>query len=63
MEHMLRSGLIALRLADAAVLDKSARSVVYYANLVAWIGCHADSHRSRQRSATTSNSRRDTTPG
>ncbi|HEX7262659.1 MAG TPA: HD domain-containing phosphohydrolase [Candidatus Dormibacteraeota bacterium] len=45
MEHMLRSGLIALRLADAAGLDESARSVVYYANLVAWIGCHADSHQ------------------
>ena len=45
MEHMLRSGLIALRLADAAGLDQADRSIVYYANLVAWIGCHADSHQ------------------
>jgi HD-GYP domain-containing protein (c-di-GMP phosphodiesterase class II) len=45
MEHVLRSGLIALRLAEAAGLDKAGRSVVYYANLVAWIGCHADSHQ------------------
>ena len=43
MEHMLGSGLIANRLAEAAGLDPAARSSVYYANLVAWIGCHADS--------------------
>jgi hypothetical protein len=45
MEHMLRSCLIALRLADAVGLDPARRSVVYYADLVAWIGCHADSHQ------------------
>jgi HD-GYP domain-containing protein (c-di-GMP phosphodiesterase class II) len=44
MEHMLRSCLIALRLADAIGLDQARRPVVYYADLVAWIGCHADSH-------------------
>jgi HD-GYP domain-containing protein (c-di-GMP phosphodiesterase class II) len=45
MEHMLRSCLIALRLAEAAGLDRPARAVVFYTNLVAWIGCHADSHQ------------------
>ena len=45
MEHMLRSCLIALRLAEAAGMDRAERSVVFYANLLAWIGCHADSHQ------------------
>lgn len=44
MEHMLRSSLIAARLADRLGLDERQRAVVYHANLVAWIGCHADSH-------------------
>jgi HD-GYP domain-containing protein (c-di-GMP phosphodiesterase class II)/DNA-binding CsgD family transcriptional regulator len=44
MEHMLRSCLIALRLAEAAGMDAATRAVVYYADLVAWIGCHADSY-------------------
>jgi HD-GYP domain-containing protein (c-di-GMP phosphodiesterase class II) len=44
MEHMLRSALIATELADRMGLDDHQRGVVYYANLVAWIGCHADSH-------------------
>ena len=35
----------ALRLAEAAGLDRPARAVVFYTNLVAWIGCHADSHQ------------------
>jgi hypothetical protein len=44
MEHMLRSSLIATRLADRLGLGEQQRGVVFYANLVAWIGCHADSH-------------------
>lgn len=44
MEHMLRSALIATRLADQVGLDRERRGTVFYANLVAWIGCHADSH-------------------
>jgi HD-GYP domain-containing protein (c-di-GMP phosphodiesterase class II)/DNA-binding CsgD family transcriptional regulator len=44
MEHMLRSALIATRLADQLELDERQRGTVFYANLVAWIGCHADSH-------------------
>ena len=44
MEHMLRSSLIAARIADRMGLDAQQRATVYYANLVGWIGCHADSH-------------------
>ncbi|EWM09957.1 transcriptional regulator, LuxR family [Kutzneria sp. 744] len=44
MEHMLRSALIATRLADRLGLDDTQRGTAFYANLVAWIGCHADSH-------------------
>ncbi len=44
MEHMLRASLIATRIADLMGLDAQQRATVYYANLVGWIGCHADSH-------------------
>lgn len=44
MEHMLRSSLIATRLAERMGLDAQQRATVYYANLLGWIGCHADSH-------------------
>jgi HD-GYP domain-containing protein (c-di-GMP phosphodiesterase class II) len=44
MEHMLRSSLIAARIAERMDLDAQQRATVYYANLVGWIGCHADSH-------------------
>ena len=44
MEHMLRSSLIATRIAERMGLDAQQRATAYYANLVGWIGCHADSH-------------------
>lgn len=44
MEHMLRSSLIATRIAERMGLDAQQRGTVYYANLVGWVGCHADSH-------------------
>lgn len=44
MEHMLRSSLLAAILADELKLSKEQRATIYYANLVLWIGCHADSH-------------------
>ncbi|HTI23679.1 MAG TPA: HD domain-containing phosphohydrolase [Kutzneria sp.] len=44
MEHMLRAALIATRLADRLGLDDTQRGTAFYATLVAWIGCHADSH-------------------
>ena len=54
MEHMLRSSLIATRIAERMGLDAQQRATVYYANLVGWIGCHADSHELSALSATTS---------
>ena len=42
-EHMLASATIACRLADRLGLDAEQRGTVYYATLVMWIGCHADS--------------------
>ena len=44
MEHVLRQCVIALGLAECFGLDESERSVVYYVALLAWVGCHADSH-------------------
>lgn len=43
-EHMLRSALIATRLADRLGLSRQQRDPTYYATLIMWIGCHADSH-------------------
>ncbi len=42
-EHMLRSATIACRLSDRLGLGPERRGTVYYATLVMWIGCHADS--------------------
>lgn len=44
MEHVLRSSLLASMLADELELSEEQRATTYYANLVLWIGCHADSH-------------------
>ena len=43
-EHMLRSALIATRIADRLGLSTDDRECTYYATLIMWIGCHADSH-------------------
>ncbi|MGE2718388.1 HD domain-containing phosphohydrolase [Mycolicibacterium celeriflavum] len=43
-EHMLRSALIATRLAERLNLTAQQRDCIYYATLIMWIGCHADSH-------------------
>ena len=43
MEHMLRATLLGLRIADRAGIGQAGRGRIYYANLLAWIGCHADS--------------------
>ncbi|MBD1318012.1 HD domain-containing phosphohydrolase [Gordonia hankookensis] len=42
-EHMLRSAVIACRLSDRLGLDRTQRDTTYYATLLMWIGCHADS--------------------
>lgn len=43
-EHMLRSALIATRIADRLGLGAQQRDSIYYTTLIMWIGCHADSH-------------------
>lgn len=48
MEHMLRSSLIATGLAGRLGLDEQVRGTVYYATLVTWIGCTADSREVAQ---------------
>lgn len=47
-EHMLRSAVIAGRIADRLGLSRRDRDCVYYATLIMWIGCHADSHEYAQ---------------
>ena len=42
MEHALRQCLISMRLAQQLGLDEADRGVVYYASLLAWVGCHVD---------------------
>ena len=44
MEHIVRSCVLGLRIADDVGLDESDRAAVYYVALLAWLGCHADSH-------------------
>lgn len=43
-EHVLRAALIGLRLAERLGLGEDERAAVYYAELIAWVGCHADSY-------------------
>lgn len=47
-EHMLRSAVIATRVADRLGLSRADRDCAYYATLIMWIGCHADSHEYAQ---------------
>lgn len=44
MEHMIRASLLALRLAERLRLPDSERRVLYYAGLLAWVGCHTDAY-------------------
>jgi HD-GYP domain-containing protein (c-di-GMP phosphodiesterase class II) len=44
MEHVLRQCLISMRLAKRLGLDEADREVVYYAALLAWVGCHVDAY-------------------
>jgi HD-GYP domain-containing protein (c-di-GMP phosphodiesterase class II) len=43
-EHVIRSSLIGLRIAERLGMNEDERAAVYYAALIAWVGCHADSH-------------------
>ena len=44
MEHVLRESVLALGLGERFGLDEPERSLMYYVALLAWVGCHADSH-------------------
>ena len=44
MEHVIRQTLIALRMGELLGLDDADRKVVYYAGLLAWVGCHTDAY-------------------
>src|SRR5215467_15751269 len=44
MEHMIRACLIALRLAERLEFDPDERVAIYYAGLLAWVGCHTDAY-------------------
>ena len=44
MEHVLRQCLIALGLAERIELGEEDRDAVFFASLVAWVGCHVDSY-------------------
>jgi HD-GYP domain-containing protein (c-di-GMP phosphodiesterase class II) len=44
MEHVLRQCLISMRLAQQLGLAEADREVVYYASLLAWVGCHVDAY-------------------
>jgi HD-GYP domain-containing protein (c-di-GMP phosphodiesterase class II) len=44
MEHMLRSCTIGLGIAERAGLAPADAELVHMTSLLAWVGCHADSH-------------------
>lgn len=43
-EHVLRQTYIALHLAERLELADEEREVVYYASMLAWLGCHIDAY-------------------
>ena len=43
-EHVLRQTYIALHLAERLAMDEQQREVVYYASMLAWLGCHIDAY-------------------
>jgi hypothetical protein len=44
LEHVLRSCILGLRIAEDLEFEESERAVVYYVALLAWLGCHVDAH-------------------
>ena len=43
-DHVLRQTYIALHLAERRAMDEEEREIVYYASLLAWLGCHIDAY-------------------
>jgi hypothetical protein len=44
MEHCIRQTLIALRMGERLGVEEPDRAVLYYAGLLAWVGCHVDAY-------------------
>lgn len=44
MEHVLRQCLIAVHLAKRVGLSETEQLVVFYASMMAWVGCHVDAY-------------------
>lgn len=44
MEHIMRTTLIALQLAEQVGMSEDERSGLYSASLIAWVGCHIDAY-------------------
>jgi hypothetical protein len=52
-ERAVRSTVVAMRLADQLALDDAARVTVYYATLLRFLGCVADTHQEACSAAAT----------
>jgi HD-GYP domain-containing protein (c-di-GMP phosphodiesterase class II)/DNA-binding CsgD family transcriptional regulator len=44
MEHVIRLTWIALRMGELLGFDQAQRAEIYYAGLLAWVGCHTDAY-------------------
>src|ERR1700732_3642686 len=43
-DHVIRQTLVSMRLAEVVGMDPAERDAMYYAGLLAWVGCHVDSY-------------------
>jgi HD-GYP domain-containing protein (c-di-GMP phosphodiesterase class II) len=43
-DHVMRQTLVSMRLADLLGMAESERNSLYYAGLLAWVGCHVDAY-------------------
>jgi hypothetical protein len=44
MDHVMRLCLIANAIGERLGLEEPERETLYYAGLLAWVGCHVDAH-------------------
>jgi HD-GYP domain-containing protein (c-di-GMP phosphodiesterase class II) len=44
MEHIVQETIIALRMGERLGIAESDRAVLFYAGLLAWVGCHTDAY-------------------
>ncbi len=43
-DHVMRQTLVSMRLAELVGMDETERASLYYAGLLAWVGCHVDAY-------------------